>query len=362
MRICIALLLIAISADARVRPVHRPAPDPIVQYRGDAGRSGVVSGSGPRTFTRVAWQTPVGAEAFSAPVYANGSVYASTGTGRLVALDASTGAIRWTSESLGAFNSPATIAGDVVYVSGENKRTYALSATSGATLWSFLVDDWSVGAPLVTKGVLYLGTEAGSVYAIDVASRAQRWRFTANHPVHATLALDEGRLVFAAIDTLYALDAATGQELWRKTRDGVWFNFTLNDGVVFTTANNGDVYALDARSGIECWRVGAPNTFWTPPAVVNGIVILTNDQRRVVALDALTGTMRWTRDVSAVPTEALIADAVVYVASGTPQAFEVATGAELFSAAAGAHVYTGLAVGDGKLFVQTSRGLVLNLQ
>src|SRR6185436_5805264 len=108
-------------------------------------------GSGPRTFTRIAWQTSITAT-HSAAVYAGGRLYAPAGNGGgLVALSGTTGAVLWTSETLGIFSSPATIAGDVVYVSGENKRTCALSASTGATLWSFLADDWSVGAPLVSN-------------------------------------------------------------------------------------------------------------------------------------------------------------------------------------------------------------------
>jgi outer membrane protein assembly factor BamB len=373
MRSAIALFLVAVTADARVRAVRKPVIEPVVQYRGDTGRTGVVPGSGPRAFTRVAWQTSIGSASFSAPVYANGRVYASAGNGRIVALDAATGATRWTSEPLGAFTSPVTVAHDAVYVSGENKRTYALNLANGTTLWSFLADDWSVGAPLVANGMMFLGTEARSVYAIDVATRAQLWRFATSEPVHSTLALDEGRLFITAINTLYALNATTGQELWRKQRDGAWFNFSVSDGVVFATASDGGVYAIDAHTGIERWHVVSPNTFWTEPSVLNGIVILTNDARRVVALDALTGVTRWTREVADVPTEAILADAVVYVGTGTPQAtnhnverrvyaFEAATGTELFSALVIGHVYTGVAVGEGTLFVMTSRGQVSALQ
>jgi len=370
----VVLSLATIAIDARTRLVRRPAPETVVQYRGDAERSGVYQGSGPRTFTRTAWQTSIAAASHSAAVYAGGRLYVPIGNGGgLMSLSGTTGAILWTSETLGVFSSPATIAGEVVYVSGENKRTYALSASTGATLWSFLADDWSVGAPLVSNGVMYLGTEAGSVYAIDVATHAQRWRFSTSSPVHATLALSDGRLVFQAIDTIYALDAATGQELWRKRRDGVWFSVTVSDGIVFSTASDGGVYALDARTGIERWRVVTPDSFWTPAAVFNGVVYATNDARRVVALDALTGTERWSREVAEVPTEAILADAVLYVATGTPQsanqnvdrrvyAFEAATGTELFSATVRGHAYTAAAAGDGKLFVVTSRNVVYALE
>ena len=69
--------------------------------------------------------------------------------------DAARVQVLWTSQRLGDFSSPPTVADDTLYISGEDKHIYAINAATGATLWSFLEDDWGIGAPLLSAGTLY---------------------------------------------------------------------------------------------------------------------------------------------------------------------------------------------------------------
>ncbi|PYQ30743.1 MAG: hypothetical protein DMF56_08050 [Acidobacteria bacterium] len=375
MRYTFIVLLIATAAVAKTRAVRHPAPEPIATYRGNAERNGVVRGTGPRTFTRIAWQTAVD-ESFSAPVYANGKVFVPTSDGRITTLSAATGEILWRSQRLGVFSSPPTIAGDVVYVSGEDKHIYALSAATGATLWSFAEDDWGVGAPLWSNGTLYFGTEAGTLYAIDANTRAEKWRFSAGGHIHCHVVLSDGLVYFAAEKTIFALTASDGHEVWRKTRDAIWYAVPVSAGVLVATAEDGYVIAYDARSGAERWHVAPPTgvRYWTPVALLNGVAYTTNDIRQVVAFDLLTGTTRWTYTASDMASEVVIADTVIYIGTfGAHQpnddneqkdvvALEAATGHELFKTRLTGHNYTGVAAGEGMLFVMTSRGFVYALR
>lgn len=372
----LVLLMIATAAGAKTRAVRHPAPpEPVATYRGNAERNGVVRGTGPRTFTRVAWQTAVSAS-FNAPVYANGKVFVPTNDGRITTLSAATGEILWRSQRLGVFSSPPTIAGEIVYVSGEDKHIYALDASTGATLWSFAEDDWGVGAPLLSNGTLYVGTEAGTLYAIDSATRAEKWRFVAGGHIHCHVVLSDGLIYFAAENTIYALHASDGREVWRKTRDALWYAVPVSDGVMVATAEDGSVFAFDAKSGAERWHVAPPAgvRYWTPVAMFNGVAYTTNDIKQIVAFDLLTGTTRWTYTASDMASEVVIADGVIYVGTFAAQqqnddnalrdvvALEAATGHELFKTRLTGHNYTGVAVGEGKLFVMTSRGFVYALQ
>jgi outer membrane protein assembly factor BamB len=372
----VVLFMIAAAAGAKTRAVRHPAPPEVIAtYRGNAERNGVLQGTGPRTFTHIAWQTAV-AVSFNAPVYANGKVFVPTNDGRITTLSAVTGEILWRSQRLGAFSSPVTVAGDVVYVSGEDKHIYALSAATGATLWSFVEDDWSVGAPLLSNGTLYFGTEAGTLYAIDAATRAEKWRFAAGGHIHCHVVFSDGLVYFAAEKVIIALSASDGREVWRMTRDANWYAVAVSGGVMLATASDGFVFAYDARIGAERWHVAPPAgvLYWTPVALLNGVAYTTNDINRVVALDLLTGTTRWTYTASDMASEVVIADGVIYVGTfGAHQpnddnalkdvvALDAATGHELFKTRVTGHNYTGVAVGDGTLFVMTSRGFVYALQ
>jgi len=290
--------------------------------------------------------------------------------------DAARVQVLWTSQRLGDFSSPPTVADDTLYISGEDKHIYAINAATGATLWSFLEDDWGIGAPLLSAGTLYFGTEAGTLYAIDATTRAEKWRFPAGGHIHSHVALSDGLIYFTAEQTMFALDAGNGHEVWRKTRDAIWYNVTVSDGVALGSAEDGNLLAYDARTGIERWHVPPPPNarYWTPVAVLNGVAYSTNDIHQVVAFDLMTGTTRWTYAASDATGEIVIADAVIYVGTFTAHqpnddneqkdviALEAATGHELFKTRVTGHVYTGVAVGDGTLFVMTSRGLMYAIQ
>ncbi len=106
----------------------------------------------------------------------------------------------------------------------------ALDAETGAVKWSRVVDG-SVEGPVVPHGrFCYVGTSAGSVYALQGADGAVAWRFNNrdNLPIGCEAVIEPtvgggGRLHIAGNWEAYCLDLATGQALWRKlaTRNGI---------------------------------------------------------------------------------------------------------------------------------------------
>jgi quinoprotein glucose dehydrogenase len=159
--------------------------------------------------------------------------------------------------------------------------------------------------PIYVGGLLYIGTPYGKVIALDAEKGTERWSFDAeierdgNYGDFANRGvvswLDEGqpadsacrhRIFFASIDArLFALDAATGRPC---------------EGF-------GDKGRVDLTKGL---RRGPSYTGeyeqTSPPAVVDGLVIVGSaiaDNNRVDAptgevraFDARTGVLRWTWD------------------------------------------------------------------
>ena len=112
----------------------------------------------------VRWSVPVGSAVTDPPALADGSLYVPTTTGGLVVLDAATGATRWTAPT----NSPVTVqpavAGGVVYVGQESGKLWAFDAggcgspTCTDPLWKVRTGAVISGAPAVNQGRLYVGT------------------------------------------------------------------------------------------------------------------------------------------------------------------------------------------------------------
>lgn len=180
------------------------------------------------------------------PVEAGGTVVAVSGGGTVFAIDASTGALRWSRDLDQPANASAAIAGGIVYVplaTTSAPAVAALSLADGSPVWSTVLDTSegasAFGSPVVWNGTVYMGTSGelgdpqlplrGAVVALDAASGAVRWRTYmvppgfSGAPVWSTPTIDTstGRLyvgtgnayqapVADTTDAIVALDAVGG--------------------------------------------------------------------------------------------------------------------------------------------------------
>lgn len=103
----------------------------------------------------------------------SGTVYvASNHRNGMFALDAISGAIRWTRAFPTPVSSAPTVANGVVYVG--SRDLYALDATTGAILWAYNIGGYVSSAPTVVNGAIYVGSGYGQIYAFDLPSVPDR--------------------------------------------------------------------------------------------------------------------------------------------------------------------------------------------
>src|SRR5450432_321278 len=118
------------------------------------------------------WAVPM-ASAFS-PIVSDGTVYVGAGDGNFYALDATTGARKWSFAARAGFGSlqiPA-ISGDLIYVPGADGILYALQKTTGVEVWRYT--GTAAWGPVVVAG--------GMVFASDLTNT-----FYAFRPQHAAI-------------------------------------------------------------------------------------------------------------------------------------------------------------------------------
>jgi outer membrane protein assembly factor BamB len=126
----------------------------------------------------VRWTGPPTGSRYAGPALARGVLYAPTATGGVVALDAATGAVRWrgaTGSEAGA-SVQAVVAGGVVFVGLHDGGVHAFDAAgcggaaTCAPLWSAATGDAPVtGGLAVSGGRLYVPTGAGRLVAYALA-------------------------------------------------------------------------------------------------------------------------------------------------------------------------------------------------
>jgi len=150
----------------------------------------------------VAWSLDVAPQAAlweTYPVVVGRTMYVTTNEGEVLALDATTGARRWTYTPDvdllvgGALEGPAvhrgvTVAGGRVFLATHDDHLIALDATTGRPQWDVRVADPRTGAtqnspPAYLDGRVFVGSAGadagvrGFVAAYDAATGRQRWRF-----------------------------------------------------------------------------------------------------------------------------------------------------------------------------------------
>jgi outer membrane protein assembly factor BamB len=191
--------------------------------------------------------------------------------------------------------------------------------TLSALVWKFKTGGRVLSSPLVVGDAVYVGSTDGSLYAINRADGTQRWKFDTRGPVSSSPAYRDGLVYIASVDgNLYAVDAAAGTVRWSFTTKGerrftapgihgaiprtermpdpfdVFLSSpTIAGGLVLFGSGDQHVYALDAVSGTLRWSFATGDVVHASPAVAAGVVYVGSWDRNLYALDAATGRERW---------------------------------------------------------------------
>lgn len=196
-------------------------------------------------------------------------VFATTGYGELVALDARTGGIAWRQRVDAPIGGSPTVQNGVVYVGGRDATNWAVRANDGKVLWRAFGNDGMAGvmgvsAPAVAGSTVVFPFATGEIMGVDTNTGNQLW--TAN---------------------------VAGQRLGRAVgyfRD-VTGDPVISGGTVYAGTSSGRVAAFDLATGAMKWeaREGASS----PVLPVGNSVFLVNDQAQLIRLDAANGGRVW---------------------------------------------------------------------
>ncbi|MFI2368374.1 PQQ-binding-like beta-propeller repeat protein [Streptomyces sp. NPDC018833] len=213
------------------------------------------------------WSYPVGdaASCGNVPVRVqpapDGYVYVSAGT-RVLAIDVTSGLVRWHFEAPAVFLSPPAFApgpavtGGGVYLADYLGTVYALDATTGKDRWRIATEPrQSIEPVLVAAGNIHVGS-GSALYTLDAVTGTPMWRFAAGGEVVGTPVVADGRVHFGSADhVLYTLDASGGQLRWKLATGGeITGSPVAQNGVVYACSKDRCVYALDAVKGTATGR------------------------------------------------------------------------------------------------------------
>jgi outer membrane protein assembly factor BamB len=232
------------------------------------------------------WQFPGDGAPLTSPVVADGLVVFGSGDHNVYALDAKTGAVKWTGTTGYVFTANPLISDGVVVIGDQGGNIDGFDLKTGKSLWSFSAG--AVDAAAVAQaGIAYLVTEDHSVYALNISSGAQVWQYAMDDYAEYTPVL-AGNLVVVAnrAGQLMGFEAKTGKRVWQTDLDGTPFSqpvFWPGENAIVLKIGDHDIAAYDAASGKSRWRYDT-RLVVTSPVVDGKNIAIATSAGEVIAL------------------------------------------------------------------------------
>jgi len=287
----------------------------------------------------------------SSPNVINGYVFIGSGSGRLYAIDASTGEEEWSSD-IGIKQTSPVVSENVVYVSSYRDGTvYALNMDTGDEIWQADFDGASVpssslNSPVIIDGTLYIGTSANEnsnpLYALDAETGDILWKSDDLGSKVRYSATISNEMAYVATESesnnssLHALDVNTGSISWSSDVDGsITSTPTVYDNTVFVgteyseNETGGGLHAINTQTGSQGWVFETPNIGVTgSPTVVDGTVIF--GETGVYAVGAETGQRKWefTNVDGSSKSSPTVVDGVVFIGTYGSSLWAIDAGAD----------------------------------
>ncbi|HEY7071373.1 MAG TPA: PQQ-binding-like beta-propeller repeat protein, partial [Acidimicrobiales bacterium] len=311
------------------------------------------------------WNVDLSEETNGAPVTDGQRAYIEDSTGRLSAIDMASGTVAWATR-IGTDGSGVTpvLAGDAIIASasGDTYSIQALDAATGAVRWT--VTDQFFSDPPVVVGDTIVVSSGFEVRALSVADGAEQWVAEFGDDILWTALRSAGDVLVAGTSggTMVGIDPASGDvrftTLLPRGADVTIWTTEVVGGTAIAIDDDGYVTGVNPATGEIAWSLDAEASFGGPVAALGPDAAVYLDSGEILVLDPATGTERRRISNGAGTMLVLPTDPPLLVLAGSDSLRALAPdGSEVWSAAAPFYGYE-LAFGGGALIMSDSEGHV----
>jgi outer membrane protein assembly factor BamB len=257
------------------------------------------------------WQFKSGGQIGSTAAMMNDRIYFFSSDSRLYCLQKTDGKLIWSFKAFSGalpdrrydwpdyFQSSPTVHDGVVYFGAGDGRIYAVNADTGLLKWHYQTGEVVHTKPAIHKKKLVAGSFDGYMYCLNTENGQLNWRFKTTGQryfprgeINGNPVIHNQKVFFGARDyNLYALDLEAGYCHWLKTFQNGWaLPITPNDSVLYVgTSDDRLLMAIDEETGIIRWRKSLGFNIFGSMAIVNNIGYTGTLMGKLFAIDLSTG-------------------------------------------------------------------------
>lgn len=242
-----------------------------------------------------------------------GRIYAATGFGSVVALDANNGHKLWEKYVGSPVRASPTAAAERIFVLSKEGQVLCLSGSDGTELWNFrgMPERASLlfnASPAVDGDVVVVPFPTGDLVALRVADGKPLWSETLSRTYASSSmaamsdtarpVIDNG-IVFAVAHggRMVATSEKTGERLWSLTVPSSQAPWVVGDSV-FVVDTSGQLMAVSRRDGKMQWTAKLPGAAtWSGPVLAGNRLWLTSNKGQLLSAEAATGRIVSTQDL-----------------------------------------------------------------
>jgi outer membrane protein assembly factor BamB len=208
----------AVAALLEPKLVDRPRPGKDWPMLGGSPDRAGLEGVSLQPSLELAWKFPTGERIVGAAAVRDGKAFFGSDSGKIHALELTTGKPVWEFPTGAAVRCSPAVAGDLIYCGSDSGAFHALEAQTGRKRWSFTAGGPVRGSPVLAGGIVLFGANDHNLYAVDRATGKKLWSFRAADYCVQVPPVVHGDRVYCGqwTEWVYALDLKTGKEVWRS--------------------------------------------------------------------------------------------------------------------------------------------------
>ncbi|HEY7959186.1 MAG TPA: PQQ-binding-like beta-propeller repeat protein [Sphingomicrobium sp.] len=252
----------------------------------------------------------------SAPIVANGRVYAIDTLGTVRAFDAQTGAQVWSSQTpVEKGNQAELYGGGLAYDQGHIYATNglgfvsALDERNGGIIWKVRPGGPLRGAPSVASGSIYVVSQDNQIYSLKEDDGSTNWSQPASLEVagvfgSASPAVGQGTVVAGfSSGELNAYRYENGRQVWAdslqrtsirtsvSTLSDIDADPVIDSGQVIAVGAGGRMVAMDLITGQRQWEINIAGI--ATPWVAGDWIFVVTDDAKLLCVYRQNGHIRW---------------------------------------------------------------------